>query len=559
MTVAAQPKISDQWLTLFKLLPGYDPCAQSDGYRFDEDLAERAVNFFPAVLHHTKGPIEGQPFELMPWQQALIGCLFGWVDGATGLRRYNECLLYVASKNGKSTLAAGILLYMLYALGKKGLELYSAASSREQGAFIYDHVVGFIKQNPTLAKVLKIYGDKGGAVQKAVTFDERRCTYRVLTADANTADGSFPYCSMIDELHRHKKRDLADLLHKKASGHHDPLTMYVTTADFNRESICNDTLKRAKQVRENKGDLSKPGHNPRFLPVIFESHREDDIHDPKTWRKSNPNMGTIIPEKWFAQEVKTATENPASLNSFLRLNLNIVTDADEAMIPMDQWDRCKQDFTRDDLLGRRCWGGLDLAKIWDLTALALVFPECDGESVHSCQVLWWFWVPKDNAHERQTKDRVPYETWARQGFIETTQGNEIDYAHVRADINRIFKQYEVVNCGVDMLFQGAQLAQELREQDGFDMIPFGQGWKSMTAPTTHLLYLIRAGRFHHNGNPVARWMASNVTADIGHTGHPQMNKKKSADKIDGIVAAVMGLGRAMVAEPVEEAWVGVAY
>jgi len=437
--------------------------------------------------------------------------------------------------------------------------LYSAASSREQGAFIYSHVVGFIKQNPALSSRLKIYGDKGGAVQKAVTYDECRSSYRVLTADANTADGSFPYCSMIDELHRHKTPDLADLLHRKASGHYDPLTMYVTTADYNRESICNTVLARAKAVRDNGGDESKPGFNPRFLPVIFESHKDDDIHDPATWRKSNPNLGTIIPEDWFRQEVKTACETPTTLNSFLRLNLNIVTDADEAMIPMDQWDRCIDEFTADDLLGQRCWGGIDLAKIWDLTALALVFPEHDGASISSCRVLWWFWVPELNARDREEKDRVPYATWARQGFIEMTPGNEIDYAFVRNRVNEIFRQYQLADCGVDRLFQGAQLAQELRDEDGWDMVPFGQGYLSMTAPVTHMLYLLKCGRFHHNGNPVARWMAGNVTAEISHTGHPQMTKKRSKEKIDGIVAAVMALGRAMNRSPEGSLEVSVLY
>ena len=544
MVTAVKQPIPAQWQKLFKLIPGYDPLATAGDCWFNATVAEEKIAFFAEMLKHAKGTSvvpAGAPFVLRPWQQAVTGCLFGWMR-PDGTRRYRECLLYVPKKSGKSAWAAGILLCVQTTDHEFGAELYSAASTRDQAALVFQHVVGMVRQQEQLRDRLTVYGAGGGSIQRSVVYDEEMSSYKCLAADANTADGSNVHCAVIDEVHRHKSPELAEVLQKSTAARRQPLVLYTTTADYNRPSLCNTLLHYAKAVRDNDGDPNKPGFDEAFLPVIYEASRDDDYLDPAVWYRANPNLGVTVPEEFLAREAKKAVESPTTLNNFLRLHLNIVTDADVAFLDIKQWDACAGDVDAaalaTSLEGRSCYAGLDLASTRDVAAFVLLFPE-DGNAV-----LPFFWVPSEQARNRDRKDHVPYLQWIREGLINETEGDVVDYDAIHVAIVELGKRYNIREIAIDR-WNSTQLQTQLGK-DGFNVIKFGQGYASMSAPTKELEKLVISGTMRHAGNPVLRWMAGNVMVTADPAANLKPAKDKSTEKIDGIVALIMALGRAIV-------------
>ena len=537
--VAAKPiKITAKWRKLFKLIPNYDPIVSAGpGDYFDPKAAEKACGFFPECLKHVKGVKAGEPFVLEPWETAIIGCLFGW-KRPDGTRRYRECLLYVASKNGKTSLAAGLVLYMLWIDGEMGAEVYSAASSRDQAGLIFAHAVGFLLKSKTMLADLTPYGHKGGSVSKSIYYEAALSAYKCLSADAYTIDGVNVHFAAIDEIHRHTDPELANLLQTKTASRKQPMIFYTTTADHNRPSLCNDKLKYAHAVQENRGDPSKPGNDPAFLPVVFECDKDDDWESPDVWRKANPNMDVTVPESFLRRECKQAKETPSKLNSFKRLHCNIVTETDEVFFVMDKWDKCGGAIDLHDLRGQRCFAGGDLASTSDITALALWFPE-------SLAALLWCWLPRATAIDREKKDGVPYSQWAREGFITLTEGNVTDYEFVRAKINELHDYYGIHVLGMDP-HNATHLVTNL-QGDGLNVEAFRQGFISMNAPTKELERLVVAGKLNHGDNPVYRWAAGNAVVEMDAAGNIKISKRKSTEKVDPIIALVEAIGVAMVA------------
>lgn len=529
-------KIKKKWLKLFKTIPGYDPCVLAGDCDFDEKAAQKAIDFFPKRLKHVKGPMAGKPFVLEPLEQAIVACIFGW-KRPDGLRRYRTIWLYVAKKYGKSAFVAGLILLVLTEDHEKGAEIYSAASSKDQASLIFSHASGMVKQDEGMAGTLRIYGDKGGSVQRSIVYEDEMSAYRCLAADSNTADGANVHMAAIDEVHRHKTPDLADVLEKSTAARTQPLIFYTTTADYNRPSLCNTKLKYAREVRDNPGDPAKPGHDPTFLPIICEASKDDDWESEDTWRKANPNLGVTVSLDYMRQQVQRAKDIPSELNSFLRLCLNIVTNADEAWLDIAAWDACEGAIVPADLAGRPCYAGLDLSSTTDLSAFVLYFPDTHA-------LLPFFWIPGDNAHKRERLDKVPYLTWERQGLIETTPGNVIDYDRIRAKINELGDSYNIKEIAIDR-WGATQITTQL-EGDGFTMIPFGQGYASMAAPAKEFEKLILEGALCHGGNAVMRWMAGNVTAEMDAAGNIKPSKAKSTERVDGVFGAVMAIGLAIV-------------
>lgn len=529
--------ISAHWRRLFGLIPHYDPVATAaPGEWFDESAADAVCEFFKTCLKHVKGPLAGKPFILSDWQTAVTACLFGW-KRADGTRRYRESLVYVAKKNGKTAWAAGVVLYLLTCDGEKGAEVYSAAASRDQAALIFSHAAGMVQQEPELSSRLRVYGGKGGTQHRSIVYAEAMSSYKCLAADSNTADGVNVHGAVVDELHRHKTPELAEILQKSTAARTQPLVVYTTTADYNRESLCNTKLKYARDV------CMGTVHDSSFLPVVFECDKDDDWKSPAVWRKANPNLDVTIPTDFLARECQKAVDTPSELNNFLRLHLNIVTDADEAFFDMAQWDEC--DSLTDNLDGRPCYAGLDLSTTKDITAFVMVFPDDDGDTT-SYDVLCRFWVPADTVDERERKDGVPYRGWVLSGHLQTTPGNVVDYDRIRAEIVELSKQHEMKEVAIDR-WNSTQLQTQLLG-DGLTVVQFGQGFASMTAPTKELEKLVVSGRLRHAGHPVLRWMAGNCMVENDAAGNLKPSKKKSSEKIDGIVALTMALGRAIVSE-----------
>lgn len=524
-------KIPEKWLRLMALIPGYDPVKTAPaGYYFDSAQADKVVSFFNEMLHHVEGTLAGKPLVLEPWQAGHIGAVFGW-KRPDGTRRYREVFQYIPRKNGKTTELAGLCLFMLFCDGEMGAQIYSAAAEREQAALIYRHAKAMILAEPELERRSKIYSSA-----KCVVFDASNSSYKAISAEADSKHGFNSHFVIVDELHAQPNRDLIDVLVTSTGSRKQPLVWHITTADYDRESICNEKYDYACKVRDGILD------DPSFMPIIYEAKSDDDWTSPEIWRKANPNLGISISEDYLERECNRAKESPAYENTFKRLHLNIRTTNDVTWLSMEQWDACGVCSDETELAGRECYAGLDMSTTTDITALSLVFPNDDG----SYDVMPYFFVPGENAKKRQDRDRVPYLTWSNQGLVTMTEGDVVDYDAVRKFINELNERFKIAEIAVDR-WNSTQLQTQLMG-DGLKVVQFGQGFASMSAPTKELEKLVIGGKLRHGSNPVLRWMASNVSIELDAAGNIKPSKRKSTEKIDGIVATIMALGRAMVRE-----------
>lgn len=504
--------------------PGFDPSANADGCRFDQAEAERACQFFELFLKHHKGEHGGKPFVLEPWEQAFIGHLFGWKMG--NRRRFQEAFLFVARKNGKTQISAGIALYLLLADGEAGAEVYTAAAERDQGKLIFEAAKRMVEADSKLSEMAECY-------QHSLYVPKTGSSLKSLTSEAASKHGYNPHGILVDELHAHPSRDLVETLMTGTGSRRQPLTVHLTTAGFDQHSICYEKYDYACKVRD--GIVA----DPHFLPVIFEADKDDDWTSIDTWRKANPNLGVTIKEDYLVRECQRARESPSYENTFRRLHLNQWTEQDVRWLSMDKWDDGDAELT--DLEGQPCWGGLDLSTTTDLTALVLAFPGDDGV----IYARTYAWCPRESMIRREKRDRAPYTAWDRRGCIESTEGNGVDYEVIRARINDLGERYNIQEIGVDR-WNAEQLMGQLMG-DGFQIKAFGQGFRDMSAPSKELERLVLEGKLVHGGHPVLRWCASNVTIETDAAGNIKPSKKKSIERIDAIVALVMAIGVASVA------------
>lgn len=492
-------------------------------FHYDKAAAERAVEFFEKCLTHGKGEWAGKPFILSPWQaDQIIRPLFGW-KRKDGTRKYRTAFIQIPRKAGKSTLAAGIASYLLYADNEPGAEIYSAAADREQARIVFDMAKGMIEASEPLRKRATTY-------KQAIVIPSTASSYKVLSSDAYTKHGFSAHGIVIDEVHALPNRELWDVLTTSTGARRQPLTVAITTAGYDRHSLCYELYDYAVKVRD--GIIK----DEAFLPVIYEAKADDDWTSPATWYKAHPGLGVSVKEDYFAAECAKAQQLPGYENTFKRLLLNIWTEQNTRWLPMEAWDQCAEELP--DLTGRVCYAGLDLATTTDIAALVLAFPV--GSTVH---LLPFFFVPQEGIKRRSERDRVPYVDWARQGEIIATEGAVIDYEIIREKINELSEKYHIKEIAIDR-WNATHLSTQLTG-DGFEMIAFGQGFASMSAPTKELERRVLAKEVNHAGNPVLRWMASNVSIKQDPAGNMKPDKSKSSERIDGIYAALMALGRVM--------------
>ena len=510
---------------IIQLLPGFDPVATKGDCWFDYKAARKTIAFIEECCTFTQGERAGQPFLLEPWERSIVANTFGW-KRPDGSRRFREVLLLVARGNGKSELAAAIICAILYLDEEPGAQLYSAAGKRDQTHFIFDPVKKMILACPQMNERAQIF-------KNAIIVGDR--VYKCISREATSEHGGSTHFAVIDELHAQPDRDLVDVLFTSTIKRRNPLILYVTTSDFERPgSICNEKHDYACKIRD--GII----HDPSFLPAIYEATIDDDWQSPEVWRKANPNMGISIQQEDLAKLCKKATDIPGFLNTFLRLHLNVRTQADVRWLSIDQWDATDRELSPADFEGRACWCGLDLSTTTDLSAFAMVFRR-DGSGY---DVLLRFWVPEENAHKREKRDRVPYLQWIREGWITATPGNSIDYDRIRADINELRQRFDIREIAADR-WNATQLITQL-DGDGLTIFAFGQGYRDMSPAAKEFERAIVAGEIAAGRNPVMRWMVSNVSVEVDAVGNVKPSKKKSTERIDGIIATVMGLSRASI-------------
>lgn len=495
---------------------------------FDEEAADRAVYFFENCLKHVKGKWAGHRFILMDWQKNdIIRPLFGW-KRADGTRRFRTAYIEVPRKNGKSTLSAGIALYLLFADGEPGAEIYSAAGDRDQARIVFSTAADMVARSKPLRQRAKVY-------KNSIVVPKTGSSYKVLSADAPTKHGLNAHGVIFDELHVQPNRELWDVLTTSTGAREQPLVVAITTAGYDRNSICWELHDYALKVQRGVID------DPSFFSYIAAAPEDADWRDPKVWAMANPGLGQSVKLEYLAQEAKRAEQVPAYQNTFRRLHLNQWTSQESRWLDMAAWDETAGEVNPEELKGKTCYAGLDMANTTDIAAFVLVFPPQKG--IDAYKVLPFFWIPGDNIQHRVSRDRVPYDAWVRDGYIQATEGNVIDYAAIRATIIELAKIYRIREIAFDR-WGAVQLTQEL-EGEGLTIVPFGQGYASMSSPTKELLNKVLKKELHHGGHPVLRWMADNVQVRQDPAGNIKPDKARSREKIDGIVALIMGLDRAI--------------
>lgn len=516
---------------VIRLIPGFDPFRLAGECYFDEEAAERAIDFFHECCTHTKGPLgpksegeRGTPLILQLWQQAIIANLFGW-KRADGSRRFTDVFVYVPRKNGKTTMISGLVLFMLFCDGEPGAEVYSAAAEKGQAALVFDVAKVMVEREPELDSRGRVF-----RALKAIEYADAGSVYKAISSDADTKHGFNSSCYVMDELHAQKNRHLLDALETSTDARENPLGVIITTADFEGPSICNEKLAYAENVRD--GVLDDDG----TLPVVFKAGREDEWRSPDTWRRANPNLGVSFTMQKMQRAFMKAAKTPDAQNTFRRLRLNVNTQSEIAAIEIEQYEACTDlDFDFAELKHEPCFGALDLASTSDLTCFALWFPDRELS-------IEWYFLPEETAKKRAEKDQVPYLTWGRQksARLLLTPGNSCDYGFVRRTVQKVAAHVKIESIAFDR-WNASQLVTDL-QGDGFDMVAFGQGFASMSAPTKDLLARIADQKCRHDGNPVSRWCAANLILEEDAAGNVKPSKKRSRDKIDGMVARIMALG-----------------
>lgn len=513
-----------------------DERALLEGCRFDRKAGQHVVDFFAKFLCHSKGEWAGQAFELLPWEEKdVVMPLFGWMR-KDGTRRYRRAGIWIAKKNGKSTLAAGLALYFLTMDGEACPEVYSAASDKKQAGIVHGEASRMVRASPALASRLIVTPSR-----KMIGYPEKDGTYEALSADVPTKEGWSPLALIFDELHAQKTRAMWDTLTYGGAARRQPMLVSISTAGFERQSIGYEQYDYAKKVAS--GDIT----DAAFFPYVREAELDDNWADPKIWRKANPSFGVIIREDEFREAYREAKNSPTKENTFRRYRLNQWTAQDVRWLSMDAWNACDGAVDADELAGKVCCAGLDLAKTTDLTALCLVFPDDDG----NYSLLPFFFLPEDNILELEKKDGVPYRMWAKQGLLTLTPGNVTDYEFVKATIRKCADAYDLREVAYDP-WNAETTAQQLQDEDGIVVVAHRQGYGSMSEPTNELERLVLAGKVRHGGHEILRWHASNATVTMDPAGNIKIVKAdakgQGKKKVDGVIAAIMGLSRAMAVE-----------
>ena len=496
-----------------------------DEFYFDDNEAFRVSRFFSQMLTHPKGGSgKPKPFILEPWQEEYVKNLLSWKHKSTGLRKYRTTYLEIPRKNGKTTLAAGILLYMLLVDKENGKEVYSAATTRDQAGLVYEIAAGMVSNSPMLKSRCELIKSK----KRIVTADGY---FQACSAEAGAIHGTNPHCVVFDELHLQKDREMWEAFHTGFGARTQPVFMAITTAGHDRSSVCWEQHEYSRNIID--GNIQ----DDSFYPLLFGAGQEDDWKSEETWAKANPCLDVSLNREYLRAECKQAQEIPGLENSFRRLHLNQWTEQESRLISMNEWDKCAASIEIAEFDGGVCFGGLDLSSTRDVTAFVLLFPKADGVNVFP-----YFWIPEDNINKRAAQDQRVIRSFADAGFVEVTEGNEVDVMHVAKRITEICAPFDVRRIGFDP-WNAAGPTQRMKELGIPEdvLIKMVQGTSTYNEAIKQMLSMLGSQRLKHDGNKVLRWMASNAAGLADSNGNLKFHKGKSGDKIDGMTALGMAL------------------
>lgn len=511
-------------------------------FRFNPDRALDVLLFAVELVRHTKGEWAGRRFEFTresAWQAWLLWVLFGWerLEDGAWVRRFRVAYVSVARKNGKTFLAAIIGLYMLGFDGEPEAEVYFAATKRDQARIAWRQAASIVtkSRDAELKRLVKVIDSRSH-----MYLEEEGSFAEALGRDSDSLDGPSPHLAIVDELHAHKNRDLWDVLESGMGARRQPLMFGPTTAGSKREGLCWDLDHDSVRI------LERVISDESLFCYIARPDETDAWDSIEALRKANPNYGVSVKPEKLRDAIRRAENNVAYLNEYRRKHRNEWTEAETAWLPLDKWDACEAAPDLEALRGRRCFAGLDVSHVSDVTALVLLFPplDLDAEEPEPWWVVPFFFIPSDSIPERVRTDRVPFDVWVDQGLVKATDGDVVDHDAIRHTVTDLGLLYDVREIPMDP-YNGWQLASQL-QGDGFQVVQFRQGWASMSPAMKETGKLILGGKLGHGGNPVLRWMFRNVSVKTDPAGNIKPDKSRSADRIDGIVALIMGVGRATV-------------
>lgn len=526
------------------------------GLRWDLAAALRAIEFFPVVLR--LADLDGSPpFVLQPWQQFIVGSLFGW-KGPDGFRRFRDAYVEVGKGNGKSPLAGGLGLYMLCADGEKAAECYAAATMREQAQILFRDAVRMVDASPALtSRIVK----SGSRVIFNLAHNASLSFFRPVSSEHKGLDGKRPHFVAIDELHEHPSSLVVDKMRAGTKRRRQALIFRITNSGFDRATVCWAEHEYSQHIVEGKFE------NDAWFAFVCGLDEGDDWADEGVWPKANPNLGVSLPFKYLREQVQTAQGMASKQNIVQRLNFCIWTSQENAAIKVEDWNRCVgaslegtdarrlRDRVEEQLAGRTCFIGTDLSSKQDLTAVVKLFPPRPEEPHPQTEfagkwtALADFWLPADTIEQRARENRAPYDVWVRDGFIRCTPGNVVDYHSIEEQLLKDFERFDVRELAFDPYY-ATSLSNDLQAAgiDAARLVEFKQVFANFAGPTKELLeVLLPARTLTHLSNPVLSWMAGNLIVLENSNGDMRPIKKQNYGKIDGLVALIMAIGRAMAA------------
>jgi phage terminase large subunit-like protein len=498
-------------------------------YKFDKDKAARICRFIE-MLPHIKGEWakHASRIELQPWQIFILTTVFGWVWRNTGLRRFKTAYLEMPRKNGKSSMSSGVGIYCCCADSEAGSETYSAATTRDQAKIVWQDAWHMVEKSPGLKKAFGV-----STTAHAISQISTASRFQALSAEGNSLDGLNIHCAIVDELHAHRTRKVFDVLETATGARTQPLLWLITTAGSDRSGICYEQRTYLTKILDN---VVK---DETYFGVIYTIDDGDDWSNPAVWQKANPNYSVSIFPEDIERLCAKALKMPSAQNNFLTKRLSVWVNADVTLFDLAKWQSLGEPKLKpEDFINDPCWVGLDFAPRHDFTSRVLLFRRGDDYYVFAKHFL--------SEGEIEESDNAQYAGWAREGWIHTNEGNQTDDRELEDDVVRIIEagfQVQEIDCDPSRL-QGVQT--RISERTGATVVDILQNVRNLSAPTKKLDALIADGKVHHNGDPVLTWMLSNVVGHYDRKDNVYPVKERPENKIDGAIALIIALARAMV-------------
>jgi phage terminase large subunit-like protein len=497
-------------------------------FYYDPDAANRCIKFF-GFLRHLKGPLANQPLELADWQIFIVSQLYGWMRTSDGYRRYRTAYVEVPRKSGKSTFCSGLTLYGLIADRESAAEVYAAATTRDQARIVHGDAQQMVKKSPQLLQHLKVH-------RSAILHDASGSKFEPLSSDAGSLEGRNPSFSVVDELHVHKTDEIWNVLNVASGARAQPIIFAITTAGTNREGICYELREYCMKVIDPNLDVQ----DDTFFAAIWTIDAEDDWKDPAVWRKANPSYGISVFPDDLERMARQAMESPSAETNFRTKRLNQWMSSSAAWITSQDWDATTGERPPiEHWAGKPCYIGLDLASVSDFASMAIIFVE-DGKLYPYVQ----HYLPEDTVANATGFIGAKYREWTNAGYITTTEGNITDLSYIEQDVLKAMGTYNVREIAYDA-YGATQLSASLIEK-GAPMVKFAQGIMSMSDPSKELEKAVKAKNIIHGGDPVLSWMMSNCVLYVDPNDNIKIKKEGEKNKIDGVIALVMALGRLKV-------------